>query len=76
MDLLYRINWKIPMINVKHFIDHYKRILPAFDKKDEEGSAELTRFTKFFSIDQSMTSELTSVGMQDLYKTCRNEVLE
>jgi hypothetical protein len=69
MDLLFRINWKIPMITVKHFVDHYKRILPDFDKKDEAGTAEINRFTKFFSIDESLQSELTSVGMKDLYKT-------
>lgn len=76
MDLLFRINWKIPMITVKHFVDHYKRILPDFDKKDEAGTAEINRFTKFFSIDESLQSELTSVGMKDLYKTWREEILE
>lgn len=76
MDLLYRINWKIPMINIKHFIDHYKRILPVFDKKNEEGSPELTRLSRYFSLDQSAHSELTSVGMQDMFKTWRNEILE
>lgn len=76
MDLLYRINWNIPIINTKHFIDHFKRILPVFDKRNSDGSSALYTYSNVFGIDHSMQSELTSVGMKDLYKACRDEILE
>ena len=76
MDLLFRINWKIPMINIKHFVDHFKRILPEFDKEDDQGTAQITKFSKFFTIDQSMQTELTTVSMKEFFKAWRNEILE
>mmetsp|Transcript_31040 Transcript_31040/g.35453 ORF Transcript_31040/g.35453 Transcript_31040/m.35453 type:complete len:114 (+) Transcript_31040:1099-1440(+) len=76
MDLLYRINWKIPMITIKHFVDHYKRILPEFDKEDNEGLIEITRFSKYFTIDREMQSELSTVEMKDMFKACRAEIME
>lgn len=69
MDLLFRIDWKIPMITIKHFVDHFKRILPEFDKEDDNGSIQLTKYSKFFAIDQSLQSELTTTGMKDFFKT-------
>ena len=29
------------MINIKHFVDHFKRILPEFDKDDEKENTRL-----------------------------------
>ena len=76
MDLLFRIDWKLPMINIKHFVDHYRRILPEFDKEDDNGTIQITKFSKYFTIDQSMQTELTTVGMKEFFKACRAEILE
>ncbi|CAI2378498.1 unnamed protein product [Moneuplotes crassus] len=29
MEILFRINWKMQIVNPKHFIDHYIRVLPS-----------------------------------------------
>lgn len=29
---MFKINWKSPIVNVKHFIDHYIKVLPDFKK--------------------------------------------
>mmetsp|Transcript_28103 Transcript_28103/g.27913 ORF Transcript_28103/g.27913 Transcript_28103/m.27913 type:complete len:152 (-) Transcript_28103:346-801(-) len=34
MDLLFRIDWHLPMINIKHFSDHFKRIMSKIPKKN------------------------------------------
>jgi len=68
VDLLYRINWAIPVIWVKHFIDHFKRILPVFDKKTIDGGQEISKFKDYFRIDESTTTELTSTQTSDVYK--------
>ena len=76
MDLLSRINWQIPIITVKHFIDHYKRILPVFDKKGEDGIAEIWKFKDFFKLDESAQTALSSNSTEGMIKKCRNDILE
>ena len=31
-EILFKIHWKMQIVNVKHFIDHYVRLLPDFKK--------------------------------------------
>lgn len=31
-EILFKINWKLQVVDVKHFIDHFIRILPDFKK--------------------------------------------
>lgn len=76
MDLMFRVDWKMPMITIKHFVDHFRQILPEFDKEDEKGTIQITKFSKYFTLDQSMQTELTTTSMKEFFKACRAEILE
>lgn len=76
MDLVFRIDWIIPMVTIKHFVDHYKRILPMFEKETSDGGLELCRFSRYFNLDNKQQSEYSNEKMKEFYQKCRVEVLD
>ena len=39
-----KVNWCVPTVNIKHFIDHYLKILPTSEEPDNAIGTEYSRF--------------------------------
>mmetsp|Transcript_13564 Transcript_13564/g.15213 ORF Transcript_13564/g.15213 Transcript_13564/m.15213 type:complete len:162 (-) Transcript_13564:50-535(-) len=64
------------MINMKHFCDHFKRIMPNVKPKivDKE-ELELQKFKDWSSCDRSTTSQFTTPGIHDATERLKEEII-
>ena len=76
MDLVFRLDWRIPTISIKHFIDHYKRVLPMFDKESSDGKSELQKYSDYFNLDVRIQAELSTDTMKQYFRVLRDEILD
>ena len=71
-EILFRINWKLQIVNIKHFVDHFIRILPDYK------SLRIPNIKNHFSIKnnskEKTNSNLLSRKMINLHKELNEEI--
>jgi hypothetical protein len=75
-EIIFKINWKMQIINPKHFIDHFIRILPDFRK------LQLNNIRQHFTLNEQYGKDIVphvnniSRKMISLYEVLNEEIEE
>ena len=78
VEILMKINWCIPTVNIKHFLDHYLKILPISEESEKVIGTEYSRLgspseqTDFSPLNEKAilhkTNQLPSVLLKEINK--------
>ena len=82
IEIMMKVSWCIPTVNIKHFIDHFIKILPASDENEKCAGTEYSRFgspsnkSEFSTVNVQIKSNLANQLPSQLLKEVNKEIEE